>query len=211
EAVAAYREALKERTRNRVPLDWAKTQMNLGNALQRLGERAPGTDRLEDAVAAYRDALREFTRDHVPLDWAASQMNLGNALATLGERAPGTDRLVEAVAAYREALKETTRDRVPLQWAITQTNLASADLAWHRKAPDPGRLAEARARLGEARAIFTEGAPYYESIADGLLAEIDEALQGTRPTPPSRQKPWLRPISGRAPACPRGPSPAKTR
>ena len=30
EAVAAYREALKEMTRERVPLDWAMTQNNLG-------------------------------------------------------------------------------------------------------------------------------------------------------------------------------------
>ena len=43
EAVAAYREALKERTRERVPLDWATTQNNLGNALSRLGEREGGT------------------------------------------------------------------------------------------------------------------------------------------------------------------------
>ena len=33
EAVAAYREALQERTRARVPLDWAMTQINLGNVL----------------------------------------------------------------------------------------------------------------------------------------------------------------------------------
>ena len=38
EAVAAYRAALKERTRNRVPLEWAMTQMNLGNALTTLGD-----------------------------------------------------------------------------------------------------------------------------------------------------------------------------
>ena len=36
EAVAAYREALKEQTRERVPLQWATTQTNLGNALFRL-------------------------------------------------------------------------------------------------------------------------------------------------------------------------------
>ena len=35
EAVAAYRAALEERTRERVPLDWAMTQNNLGNALRR--------------------------------------------------------------------------------------------------------------------------------------------------------------------------------
>ncbi len=80
EAVAAYREALKEWTRERVPLDWATTQNNLGNALQTLGERESGTARLEEAVAAYREALKERTRERVPLDWAMTQNNLGNAL-----------------------------------------------------------------------------------------------------------------------------------
>ena len=59
EAVAAYRAALEERTRERVPLHWAMTQNNLGNALLTLGERESGTARLEEAVAAYRAALEE--------------------------------------------------------------------------------------------------------------------------------------------------------
>ena len=80
EAVAAYRAALEEWTRERVPLDWAMTQNNLGNALARLGERESGTARLEEAVAAYRAALEERTRERVPLDWARTQNNLGNAL-----------------------------------------------------------------------------------------------------------------------------------
>ena len=79
--MAAYRAALEEWTRERVPLDWAMTQMNLGNALTRLGERESGTARLEEAVAAYRAALEEQTRERVPLQWAATQMNLGIALS----------------------------------------------------------------------------------------------------------------------------------
>ena len=39
EAVAAYRAALEEWTRERAPLDWAMTQNNHGNALSELGER----------------------------------------------------------------------------------------------------------------------------------------------------------------------------
>jgi hypothetical protein len=35
--VAAYRVALEVRTREGVPLDWAMTRNNLGNALQTLG------------------------------------------------------------------------------------------------------------------------------------------------------------------------------
>ncbi len=87
EAVAAYRAALEERTRERVPLDWAATQNNLGNALRTLGERESGTARLEEAVAAFRAALQEYTRARVPLDWAATQNNLGNR--ALGARARG--------------------------------------------------------------------------------------------------------------------------
>ena len=37
--MAAYTEALKEYTRERVPLDWAMTQNNLGTALVTLGKR----------------------------------------------------------------------------------------------------------------------------------------------------------------------------
>jgi len=84
EAVAAYRQALKEITRERVPLQWAMTQNNLGTALWRLGERESGTERLEEAVAAYREALKEYTRERVPLQWATTQNNLGNALRSLG-------------------------------------------------------------------------------------------------------------------------------
>jgi hypothetical protein len=61
EAVAACRAALQERTRERVPLDWAMTQNNLGTALRTLGARESGTARLEEAVAAYRAALQEYT------------------------------------------------------------------------------------------------------------------------------------------------------
>jgi tetratricopeptide (TPR) repeat protein len=126
EAVAAYRDALKEWTRERVPLDWAMTQNDLGTALLMLGERESGTARLEEAVAACRDALKERTRERVPLQWAATQNNLGNALAVLGECESGTARLEEAVAAFRDALKEWTRERVPLDWARTQNNLGLA-------------------------------------------------------------------------------------
>jgi tetratricopeptide (TPR) repeat protein len=67
-AVEAYRAALEEQTRDRVPLQWAMTQSNLGNALKTLGERESGTAHLTEAVSAYRAALEERTRDRVPLD-----------------------------------------------------------------------------------------------------------------------------------------------
>ena len=149
EAIVSYRETLEHYTRERAPLDWAKTQNNLGNALRSLGERESGTERLEQAVAAYRQALQERTRERVPLDWAMTQNNLGNALLRLGERESGTERLEQAVAAYRQALQERTRERVPLDWASTQNNLGLA----------LGRLGERESgteRLEQAVAAYRE-------------------------------------------------------
>jgi tetratricopeptide (TPR) repeat protein len=154
EAVAACRDALKEHTRERAPLDWAMTQNNLGIALWRLGERESGTARLEKAVAAYRDALTELTRERVPLDWAATQNNLGSALRALGERESGTARLEEA-AACRDALMEWTRERVPLDWAGTQNNLGLALKTLAERESGTARLEEAVAASRDALTELT--------------------------------------------------------
>jgi exonuclease VII small subunit len=150
EAVAAYSEALKERTRERVPLDWAMTQNNLGNVLSALGERESGTTRLEAAVAAYNEALKEWTRERVPSEWATTQNNLGIALSALGERESGTTRLEAAVAVYNEALKERTRERVPLDWAMTQDILGNALLRLGERESGTTRLEAAVAAYNEA-------------------------------------------------------------
>jgi tetratricopeptide (TPR) repeat protein len=150
EAVTAYREALRERTRDRVPLDWAATQNNLGNALRALGAGEAGTARLEEAVTAFREALEERTRDRVPRDWATTQNNLGAALWALGRRVAGTVRLEEAVTAHREALKECTRDSLPLQWATTQNNLGVALSELGEREPGTERLEEAVTAYREA-------------------------------------------------------------
>jgi tetratricopeptide (TPR) repeat protein len=126
DAVAAYRAALEVWTRERIPLQWAMAQNNLGNALGTLGARENGTERLLQAVDAFHAALEVRTRERVPLDWAMTQNNLGNALRTLGAREDGTERLLQAVDAFHAALEVWTRERVPLQWATTQNNLGNA-------------------------------------------------------------------------------------
>ena len=155
EAVVRYREVLTHYTREKVPLNWAATQNNLGAALASLGERESGTERLEEAVGAYREALKEYTREKVPLDWAMTQNNLGATLARLGERESGTERLEEAVGAYREALKEYTREKVPLDWAATQNNLGAALRRLGERESGTKRLEEAVGAYREALQEYT--------------------------------------------------------
>ena len=78
--MAAFQEALKEYTRERVPLDWATTQNNLGSALMTLGEREAGTARLEAAVAVYQEALQGWRGTS---DAKVAQNNLQRGQAAL--------------------------------------------------------------------------------------------------------------------------------
>ena len=181
-AVAAYRAALEERTRDRVPLDWAATQNNLGNALSVLGVRERGTARLEEAVTAYRAALEEWTRALVPLDWAKTQNNLGNALRLLGERTSDAARLEEAVAAHRAALEERTLERVPLDWAMTQSNLGNSLSALGKHEQRTSLLEEAVVAYCAALEVFAESLPadQMRGTKDSLAAveaEISRRLE----------------------------------
>jgi hypothetical protein len=111
EEVVACRDALKQRTRKRVPLDWAMTQNDLGNALSTLGARESGTARLEEAVAAYGEALEERTRERVPLDWAVSLGNQGIAMILLAERTRNAT-MAEIACHQIEIALETMRSTV---------------------------------------------------------------------------------------------------
>jgi tetratricopeptide (TPR) repeat protein len=84
QSVAAFREALRERTRERVPLQWAITQNNLGSALMTLGERESGSEQLGQAAAAYRAALEELT--NAPFYRDTAQSNLKRVLALIEKR-----------------------------------------------------------------------------------------------------------------------------
>jgi tetratricopeptide (TPR) repeat protein len=62
EAIGVDHRCLALAPRSEQPLDWAVTQVNLGAALARLGERKSETARLEEAVTAYREALPRAAR-----------------------------------------------------------------------------------------------------------------------------------------------------
>lgn len=109
QAVTVYQQVLEERTRARVPLGWAATQNNLGDA--------------------FMEALTELAREGVSRDWAMTQSNLGNALLALGELQSDSSKLQGAVTAYQQALEELTHVRGSLEWALIENNLGSALLS----------------------------------------------------------------------------------
>ena len=86
QAVTAYRDALQEKTRERVPLQWAMTQNNLGTALTSLGERESGTAHLAEAVTAFGEALAIFEAASADRYVRGTRQNLARAQALIAKR-----------------------------------------------------------------------------------------------------------------------------
>jgi hypothetical protein len=60
QAVAVFDEALKEETRERVPLDWAYSQGCLATALAALAERQKSAKTMERALTSMRSAAEVY-------------------------------------------------------------------------------------------------------------------------------------------------------
>jgi hypothetical protein len=84
--VKAYQEALKGRTRERVPLEWAMTQSNLGHVFESLGKQEEGTEKLKGTVTIYKAVLEVFEAAQVSYYVKIAEDNLRRAEALLLER-----------------------------------------------------------------------------------------------------------------------------
>ncbi|MGD8615702.1 MAG: tetratricopeptide repeat protein [Gammaproteobacteria bacterium] len=154
-SVAAFENALRERSPDHSPLDWAATWHDLGNALGILAQRQGDTDMLERAVSAFESALQAGTRQQTPHDWAMTQYHLGTALLTLGQLTRDTSALARSIGAYRQALQEWPPERAPFDWARTQNCLGTALRVRGEQGGDPRELEQAVTAHRSALSVWT--------------------------------------------------------
>jgi len=103
EAVAACRAALTELTRERVPLDWAKVQINLGAALRSLGERKKDAALLCEALEKQLMAWEVSVMDSPPI--ATSAANNAKSTLTILKNTFALSTYETCVAKHVEGLK----------------------------------------------------------------------------------------------------------
>jgi hypothetical protein len=75
QGVAAYRSALEVRTRDRLPLQWARTQENIGYALYAKALKIGDCEGAREAVAALEAALEVLC--HPDLAWNRAKAEQG--------------------------------------------------------------------------------------------------------------------------------------
>jgi len=122
-AIGLLQDALKVRTYNRYPEEWADTQNGLANAFQQRLRGDPAQN-IEQAIKSYQAALKVWTRDRNPARWAMIQRNLAEAYRhrILGR---SDENQETAIACFHEALTIYTRQEHPTRWASVHNSLAN--------------------------------------------------------------------------------------
>lgn len=142
QAVRRFEDALRWRSLDRDPLDWAFTQIGLG-----LAEAARG--RAAEAVAHHRESSRGFRAARAPRLEAQAWHNVASTLADLAETAPEPERIPlasEAADACRRALALRPPEADPVAAANTHGVLArTLELA----GDDAGTMAMLRQALAQ--------------------------------------------------------------
>jgi DNA invertase Pin-like site-specific DNA recombinase len=161
---------LEERSRDRVPLDWATTQNNLGLALARLGERESGTARLEEqktGTTAVRPQLQtlmkalapgdvvitpavdRLSRDATDLLVIARDMRAGVGLRSIAEPVVDTTSdFAELVLAMLGVAAELERRRILERTARGRADAKAKGVKFGRKPTlTPHQQQEARQRV----------------------------------------------------------------
>ena len=124
-----------ELTRERAPLEWATTQINLGSALLIIGERESGTTKLEEALAAYREALKDLTYELAPSLWAITVGSQGVVLMHLADRRADATLAEGAVNLITTAFELLRYGGEPSGAAYYERQLASARASVARLRP----------------------------------------------------------------------------
>jgi hypothetical protein len=138
EAADAYRCALTDCPRERLPLQWAALQHQLGTALAAIGER----EALREAASAYRCALTERRREIVPADWRETQKRLESVLWKIADAEKDAAEPLEEAVRILAALT-TDPGAEPQEKAEECNNLGTALRRLGALRRDPKRTEEA--------------------------------------------------------------------
>jgi len=158
-AIAAYRNALRVYTEDKLPQDYALLNNNLGNAYSDLAPfSANPREQIENGISAYRNALRVCTEEEQPQAWAATKNGLGNAYLALAPFSGNPREQIEnAIVAYLNALQVRTEAELPHDWAATNINLGAVYSALAPLSANPREQIEnAIAAYRNALRVYTE-------------------------------------------------------
>jgi len=119
----AYQEALKIYTLEKLPLDYAGAQNNLGVIWRALAEIQDKAHNCNMAIKAYQEALKVYVLGKFPIDYAMTQYNMGIVYYTLAKIQDKDYNYNIAIKAYKESIKVFTRKEFPEVYHRIEKNI----------------------------------------------------------------------------------------
>jgi hypothetical protein len=152
EAVNDLVSVLEQAERDHSPLDWARTQLALGGALQVLGEAAECDQAIDQAAGCYERGLKAFAAQPGLIEGPPALYNRTQCLLRAAELRADMPGLARAEAAMRADLAASNPAKDPVAWGVRQLGFA---------------------RLYEARANITGCNPSRDAAAQALAAALE--------------------------------------
>ena len=131
QAITTLESVLEITTFDRYPLNWARTQCNLGIVYS---ERATGdtVENREHAITSFEAGLQVYTQEAFPLEWARTHYHLGKLYVHNGHIS--SEDLASARSHFGSALQVLTIDAYPDNHRVAALFLVRAEADngyWH--------------------------------------------------------------------------------
>ena len=127
-AIQACHQALKVRTLELFPMDYATTQNNLGAAYGTLANVEDKAENCRKAIEACEEALLIRTLERYPMDYAETQSTLGSAYRTLARAKNLSANCRRAKQAFGRAIEVWMKLNSPENIKIVEEKLSELDL-----------------------------------------------------------------------------------
>jgi tetratricopeptide (TPR) repeat protein len=163
--------ALDALTPDHSPLDWARVQQALAQALRALGEGSETDRAFQHALSCYGRALWATRRQPALMLRASLAQGRANCLARRAEMAADPGMLDEAIEDLRADLTRLSPTRDPVGWAIAQVDLAQLYAA--RLELCGGDDDRAAAGLALSMAVDVFGEHGLRSLTDQACATLE--------------------------------------
>jgi len=176
QAVIALRESLVETPRLEAPREWQNTMVDLGWALQKLGERESDINRLREAKGTFEEVLVDLTSKVSPIDWCSATSGLGSTLRVLGELQNDTELLRQSITQFERSFDVISVTSNQLRWAVTHLEIGKVYGVMSELEFDDEYADRCRGECNKALEAFSGQAPVkIQNDVDNVLARLDRA------------------------------------
>ena len=125
QSIQAYQEALRIFNPEHFPMDYARTQNNLGAVYGLLSKTKDIAENSYKAIQTFQKSLQVYTSKDFPINYAMTQYNLGTVYSILADTKDTAENCDKAIQAFQEALKVYIIEDFPMDYAKTQYNLGN--------------------------------------------------------------------------------------